>query len=320
MRASRLLSILMILQTRGRASARDLAATFEVSIRTIHRDIDQLSAAGVPVYAERGRAGGFRLMDGYRTRLTGLTEAEAETLFLAGLPGPAAEMGLADAVADVQLKLLAALPPDRQAAAERVGARFHLDPVGWFQVPDEAAQLPAIARAVLTCRRLRITYDGWRGRRERDLEPLGLILKSGRWYMAARPAGEGVEPRTYRVSSIAALTVTDTTFERPAAFDLPDWWRKAAARFEQDRFTAVARLRLSPEGVRRLSAMDPVYARHARAAGCAAGAVDLEIPIESVEGAALYLLRLGTEAEVLGPPGLRAEMARLVQGLSAVYA
>jgi len=132
MLASRLLSILILLQTRGRMSARELAAQFEVAVRTIHRDIDQLSAAGVPVYADRGRGGGFRLKDGYRTKLTGLTQSEAETLFLAGLPGPAAQLGLADVLSSARLKLLAALPADVQPRAQRIAARFHLDAVAWF--------------------------------------------------------------------------------------------------------------------------------------------------------------------------------------------
>src|SRR5882724_2813273 len=133
MRASRLLSILMLLQAKGRQSAASLAAEFEVSLRTIYRDIDELSAAGVPVFAERGRAGGFQLLEGWRTRLTGLTAAEAQALFLAGLPGPAAELGLAEVMEAARLKLLAALPAGWQADASRVGARFHLDPVGWFR-------------------------------------------------------------------------------------------------------------------------------------------------------------------------------------------
>src|SRR5207342_575654 len=122
MLASRLLSILMLLQSRGRVSASELARTFEVSVRTIHRDIDQLSAAGVPVYAERGRSGGFALLDGYRTRLTGFTQSEAETIFLAGLPGPAAQLGLADILSSARLKLLVALPADVQPRAQRIAA------------------------------------------------------------------------------------------------------------------------------------------------------------------------------------------------------
>src|ERR1700742_5150641 len=128
MLASRLLSILMLLQTRGRMSATALAREFEVSVRTIHRDIDQLSAAGIPVYADRGRSGGFALMDGYRTKLTGMTEPEAEAVFLTGLPGPAAQLGLADTLAAARLKLIAALPASMQPSAERIASRFHLDP------------------------------------------------------------------------------------------------------------------------------------------------------------------------------------------------
>src|ERR1700759_3205228 len=141
MLASRLLSILMLLQTRGRMSASELAREFEVSVRTIHRDIDQLSAAGIPVYAERGRSGGFALLDGYRTKLTGLTQPEAETLFLAGLPGPAAELGLSELMSAARLKLLAALPANVQPGADRIAARFHLDPSAWFH---DRAPLPAL--------------------------------------------------------------------------------------------------------------------------------------------------------------------------------
>src|SRR4029453_17603155 len=131
MRASRLLSILLSLQARGRLTAAGMAEELEVSERTIPRDIDQLSAAGIPVIADRGRAGGFKLADGFRTQLTGLTEGEAEALFLAGLPGPAAELGLSDLMAMARTKLLAALPAGARAA--RVAERFHLDPAGWFR-------------------------------------------------------------------------------------------------------------------------------------------------------------------------------------------
>src|SRR5271165_3294103 len=158
MLASRLLSILMLLQTRGRMSATALADEFEVSVRTIYRDIDQLSAAGVPVYADRGRDGGFQLMDGYRTKLTGLTQPEAETIFLAGLPGPAAELGLADILATARLKLMAALPAQVQPGAERIASRFHLDPVGWFRAADPLPCLTIVAQAVWREQFLKLRY------------------------------------------------------------------------------------------------------------------------------------------------------------------
>src|SRR5579863_2191249 len=203
MRASRLLSILMLLQTRGRMTAEALAEQFEVSIRTIYRDIDQLSAAEVPVYADRGPNGGFELLDGYRTKLTGLSPSEAATLFLAGLPGPAAELGLADILTTAQLKLTAALPEGARATAKRVSARFHLDPVGWFRGSEDARLLPTIANAVWSETWINLRYKRYTGIVSRKLRPLGLVLKGGVWYIVAL-AGE--QARTYRVSNIVELT------------------------------------------------------------------------------------------------------------------
>lgn len=322
MRASRLLSILLLLQTRGRMTAETLAAEFEVSVRTIYRDIDQLSAAGAPVYADRGRSGGFKLMDGYRTRLTGLTDAEAETLFLGGLSGPAAQMGFSGAVTTMQLKLLAALPPERQAAAERLAGRFHLDPVGWYQSPDEAARLPAIAQAVWTSRRIAVRYESWKGEVARELEPLGLILKAGLWYLAARPAdGKSLEPRTYRVSNILDLTVEEATFERPAGFDLAAWWTEASRRFEAEIFTGSATLRLSREGRRRLSRLGVEQARIVAQVDATAGdgMAEVTVPIESIEHAVMDFQRLGAEAEVLAPAALRSGMRDAALRLAALY-
>lgn len=319
MRASRLLSILLLLQTRGRMTAEALAAEFEVSVRTIYRDIDQLSAAGAPVYADRGRAGGFQLMDGYRTRLTGLTDAEAETLFLGGLSGPAAQMGFSGAVTTMQLKLLAALPPERQAAAERLAGRFHLDPVGWYQSPDEADRLPAIAQAVWTCRRITVRYESWKGEVMRELEPLGLILKAGLWYLAARSVEGRREPRTYRVSNIRDLTVGEAPFERPAGFDLAVWWAETSRRFEAEIFTGTATLRLSPTGLKRLAKLGVEQARIAARADPGDGWCELVVPIESVEHAATDFLRLGPEAEVLAPAGLREAMRTAAGRMDRLY-
>ena len=158
MRASRLLSILILLQLRQRLTAADLAAEFEVSERTIYRDIDALSAAGVPVYGDRGPGGGIQLLDGYRTRLTGLSANEAEAATMIGLPGPAAELGLGAATSAARNKLFAALPGGGGALADRMATRFHLDPVDWYRGHDALPHLPLIARAVLDQHRLSMRY------------------------------------------------------------------------------------------------------------------------------------------------------------------
>lgn len=198
MRSSRLLSLLMQLQLRGRVSAAVLARESEVSVRTIYRDIDALSAAGVPVYAERGRAGGIALHAGYRTRLTGLTRGEARSVPLAGVAGAAKDLGLGMEAAAAQLKLMAALDAQGSADAQRIAERFHLDPLPWYHRAEVLEHLPALAAAVWHDQRLRITYDSWAGEQQREVGPLGLVLKGGLWYLVAAAAGR---PRVGRARS-----------------------------------------------------------------------------------------------------------------------
>ena len=197
MRESRLLSMLILLQLRGRTTADELAAEFETSVRTIYRDIDQLSAAGVPVHALRGRAGGFVLDPAYRTTLTGFTPAEAEALLIAGAGDAAADLGRGRDATLAQRKLLASLPASSGARAQQVASRFHLDPHRWYSRPERIAALPEIAAAVWTDRRLRIRYDSWKAHVTRSVDPLGLVLKGGLWYLVGAVDGQ---PRTYRVS------------------------------------------------------------------------------------------------------------------------
>ncbi|MGH6927514.1 MAG: helix-turn-helix transcriptional regulator, partial [Dongiaceae bacterium] len=249
MRANRLLSTLILLQLRGRVTAQALADEFEVSVRTIYRDIDELSAAGVPVYADRGPGGGFQLLDGYRTRLTGLTAGEAETLLLVGLPGPAADLGLAEPLAMARLKLLAAVPPSAGKGAARIGERFHLDPVDWYRRAAPPQHLPAIAQAVWGERRLAIRYESWSATVQRKIDPLGLVLKAGAWYLVAR-AGRDI--RIYKIAKVLALEVLDETFAYPARFDLASHWRRELKRFEAGLRKEQATLRVSPVALSRL--------------------------------------------------------------------
>jgi predicted DNA-binding transcriptional regulator YafY len=321
MQASRLLSVLMLLQARGRMSAQMLAAELEVSVRTIHRDIDQLSAAGVPVFADRGRLGGFQLQDGWRTRLTGLTAPESRALFLSGLAGPAAELGLGEAVASARLKVLATLPPEWQADAQHMSARFHLDAVDWFHSAARTEHLGAVADAVWRERRLHIRYESWNGMRERDLEPLGLVLKAGIWYMAAR-TGPGAEPRTYRLSNILALTALEQQFKAPRSFDLAAYWQDSTRRFETGVYNGTALLRVSVRGLRLLRQFSTAVAEAADASAVKEkkGWVRGSVPIESVAHAAAHLINLGADAEVLAPLPLRAELRRTARRLVALYA
>ena len=252
MRASRLLSLLLLLQSRGRMTAQQLADELEVSVRTVYRDVEALGASGVPVYADRGPAGGYQLVDGYRTRLTGLTTQEADSLFLAGMPGPAAELGLGAVVAAAQLKVLAALPPELRSRATRIRERFHLDAPGWFRGNEGTPHVAAIAEAVWQQRRLRIRYVRWaQVEVERTVEPLGLVLKAGNWYLVARTDGL----RTYRVSRVLELTALDEGFDRPEGFDLADYWAGWSERFEQRMYPMRVTVRMTPNGLRSAQAL-----------------------------------------------------------------
>ena len=317
MLASRLLSTLMLLQSRGRMSAPDLAKELEVSIRTVYRDIDQLSAAGIPVTADRGRDGGFQLLNGFRTQLTGLTQAEAEALMLAGLPGPAAELGLADRMSSARLKFMAALPAGMRA--ERVAARFHLDVTGWFRTTEPVALLPTVARAVWDERHLKIRYRQGRDSNEVRVAPLGLVLKAGVWYLVAQ---KGSAYRTYRASNILAVESSDESFMRPADFDLASYWRRSSREYELGNYRGSAVVRLSPRGRSLISLLGPyVEAAVVKTAGQPdkEGWLRCTIPVESGDFGIRELLRLGDDLEILAPAPLRIQVRQTLRRMLRRY-
>ncbi|WP_455433188.1 helix-turn-helix transcriptional regulator [Streptomyces roseolilacinus] len=245
MSASRLLSVLLLLQSRGRASAREIADELDVSVRTAYRDVARLRSAGVPVYAEPGRGGGYRLLDGYRTRLTGMNEGEARALFFAGLPGPAADLGFTAETQAARSKLLAALPAGLREEAARAAAVFHLDAPGWYREPERAPHLPLFVDAVLTRRAVDVRYRRWRAPQEVDrrLHPYGLVLKSGTWYLVAATE-KGVA--TYRVTRFLDAVPGDERFEGPQHFDPGAYWASYLDDFQARRYTGTATVRLSP--------------------------------------------------------------------------
>lgn len=324
MKADRLVSIILLLQTRGRMTAAQLADELEVSVRTVYRDVEALHTAGIPLYGDAGHAGGYRLLDGYRTRLTGLTVPEAGALSLAGAPGPAAELGLGPVLAAAQLKVRAALPAELRPHADRVGARFHLDAPGWYARPDDVPHLTAVAAAVWDSRVLHVRYRRWRAPTEveRSLRPYGLVLKAGRWYVIAA-ATEAGEPRTYRVDQILQLTATHLQFEIPSTFDLAAHWTSYQESFHARLQQGEAVVRLAPRAVSRLTGP---AARAAEATGRTEpdapgdeGWIRAVLPIESVDHAHDEFLRLGADIEVLEPPELRARLAATARKLHSRY-
>lgn len=318
MRASRILKMLMMLQTHEKVTAAELADACETSIRTVYRDIEALSAIGVPVYSEQGVQGGYRLLQGYRTRLNGLSAKEAETLFLAGLSGPAQKMGIDTLLADAQLKLKAALPENIRPEIDRLQSRFLLDAPNWFSDDEKVTYLPDLMTAVLEQRCVVMQYQSWKGEINRQLQPLGIVLKGGQWYLLAQVEKD---VRTYRVSRIESLTLLDEVFERPKDFNLAAFWQDSLRRMETIQFPIIAEVRLTVLGLKIMQYVCSSYAVNQAQIEPMdeSGWHRARFPVgESVYGCA-ELLRFGVELEVIGPPELRAEMEKMVSSLAKLY-
>jgi predicted DNA-binding transcriptional regulator YafY len=324
MRADRLLSLLMLLQARGRLTARQLAQELEVSVRTIYRDIDALSAAGVPVYAERGPGGGCELIDEYRTNLTGLTEDEVRALFMLSVPAALDELGVSGELKAALRKLAAALPAARRRDEEMVRQRIHLDWAAWSQPDEPVPHLQAMQRAVWQDRRLQLTYRLRVGPHveqfERTVDPYGLVAKAGVWHLVC--AGDG-RIRVYRVSRVLDARVTDEQFERPTDFDLAPFWERWCAGQEERRPHYPVTARVAPELVPLLPLYFGERIRDAVAQAAppdAEGWITLTLPFERLEIARERILGFGRAVEVLEPQALRHSVIDFATQIAAFYA
>jgi predicted DNA-binding transcriptional regulator YafY len=319
MRADRLLSIMLLLQVYRRLTAGELARRLEVSERTIHRDMEALSTAGVPVVAERGAGGGWALVDGYRTNLTGLNAAEVQTLF-AGLPARL----LADLKLDrdsdaARVKLLAALPEASRADAEYARRRVHVDVAGWGGAEEAVPHLHTIQEAVWRGRKLLFAYGSDCGEAAgRSVDPLGLVAKGGVWYLVAR-AGDDGEVRSYRVSRVTQARVSDEPCERPADFDLAAFWAGSVARFK----STTPQFRATLRAHKSVLHLMPYAGRFSRVESLgetdAEGWATVRMRFQFEEDAAGLALGFGTKVEVIEPNGLREKIVRMAEEVVAFY-
>jgi len=313
-KADRLLSILLLLQNQGKMTTRELAERLEVAARTVCRDMEALSAAGVPVYAERGPHGGWTLTEGYRTKLTGMRPQEVMALLLNKPTGLLHDLGIGSDFEQAFQKLVAASPDHLRRYAEELQSRLHIDGNAWFKALESYPFLAVVQEAVWSCRKLRMKYPLPRGPYEGIVEPLGLVAKRNVWYFVARAGGE---PAFFRVSRLEEAQLLDETFERPAGFDLAAYWEQASEAYVSGRleYRLVARLREDA-----LLALPPgQQARLITTRPEPGGWLEAELEFRSYDAALAAMLSLGDRAEVLEPVQLRAGLLAAAQRVAALY-
>lgn len=317
MRADRLLSIMLLLQVERRITARELAHRLEVSERTIHRDMQALSVAGVPLIAERGSGGGWSLIDAYRTDLTGLNGAEIQAVFLSQSTHILSDLGLRQAAQAALIKLFAALPSVGRRDAEYARQRIHIDGAGWHRAAEVVPMLPRLQEAVWQERRVQLCYQRGDGTLvERLIDPLGLVVKGRTWYLIAAVDGE---VRNYRVSRVQRATITDQPCMRSAAFDLAACWEQSVAAFKANLPRYPVTLSVAPEVLPRLRSggrfvkierIDPPGDD-----GRSVVAMRFDVEWAACE----YVLSFGPQIEVLEPPTLRDQVIEQARRVLQLY-
>jgi predicted DNA-binding transcriptional regulator YafY len=324
LRADRLLSILMLLQSRGKLSATKLADELEVSVRTIHRDIEALSSAGVPVYVERGISGGCSLLGDYRSNLTGLTRDEVYALFMLGVPASLAELGVSNEIKTAFRKFIASLPLIRRDDVQMVRQRIYLDGADWTITKGMASHLQAIKQALWENTRIKIIYTGILGAMINELfvrtvEPLGLVYKAGEWYLVCA-ANDAFH--VFRISHVLEVEILNEPFIRPLGFDLVTFWQNWCTEQEACRSSYAVIVRISPVlagasqwilGERLRHAIDETGQLETQ------GFVRARLDFESFNEARNYVLGFGVAMEVLEPEALRLSVIDYAKQIVTLY-
>ena len=316
MRADRLLALMMLLQREGQLTAEELSRELAVSPRTIYRDVDVLSGAGVPIYANGGPGGGYALLDSYRTTLTGLNEAEVKALFMLTIPGPLADLGLNRELQASILKLTSALPTPQQAQAQFARQRLHVDPRRWFSQGGTTPWLGILQEAIWQDRRVRLLTQrsdvSWR---ERIIEPYSLVSKANHWYLVGQTEA-GM--RVFRVSRLENVSLLVETFDRPVNFNLLTFWDEWVADFENNRPRFPVTLRLRAQILPTLEAMlgpgEPLDEKNEP------GWLQCQFQFEGESEAQYILPGFGADVEVLAPKSLRVALRQLGAALATQYA
>ncbi|MEV5278961.1 YafY family protein [Streptomyces sp. NPDC051994] len=318
MKSDRLLSILLLLQTRGLVPATELADRLDVSVRTVYRDIEALSASGVPVYTERGRHGGVALLPGYRTDVTGLTADESRALFVLAAQGAHTALGLDDALGSALRKVMAALPEPHRPAAELTSRRILVDPERWMRTAAPAVDLDVLNTAVFADRRLRLRYrhSGAKALNTYTVDPYGLVVKAGVWYLVADHRGA---PRLFRAERVRSATPTDEPVRRRRGVELADVWEQLRRQVERRPAEVLVRARVRDD---RLDMFVRLHGAQltARPEPDAVGEwATVELAVTELR-AVRQLLSFGESLEVLEPPAARQVMAEAAAELVRLYA
>ena len=318
MRADRLLSIVLLLQAHRQLTSRELAGRLEVAERTIHRDMEALSAAGIPVVAERGAGGGWSLLGEYRTNLTGLNEAEVQSLFVTKPPRLLADLKLEKAAERALLKPLAALPSIYRRGAERARQRIYVDVTGWHRPEEAVPLLPVLQEAIWLERKLHFTYQSGVGCNaiERLVDPLGLVAKGSVWYLVAAVGGE---VRSYRVSRVQNAKLMEEPCVCPAGFELAAYWEQSAAKFKANLPRYHATMRARPDIVHRLSFGGRFARIEEMGQRDKGGWVPVSLRFDVEEMACEYALSFGPAIEVVEPESLREKVLEAAKIVAALY-